>query len=774
MNFYICQLELCSNVKVHDNFRLIVVADKNAVYNPNRYPIPLINRLEKHLLNMESLLNDQMKSMVDELTEWCNEITSISERYAGFSAQRPIKDVASVKRLKPSDLFIGFNQDTLPSLVYKLCQQKYGHLFDNVGEVGCDRTQATGEIVQAVKVRLLQCCTSDGIIRLQQKLSERPGRASTASAAASRMSATEIEDIINVYFHKQTHDNFSGFFENVWRETRVSNSDAEGQSGPVRFVQITTHSKLISKKDTDLITQFNRDMHFRIESLLSFDTQQQFVNVLREFFDAHLRDQSGAEKRKKNTPSTSPNALIIQCDSGQFHQELINCARFTIIDEFAKYDVSNAAAQANQQQMLFVVLIVQVPKISGGCIAGFQSSKWFCYHIDDLQDELQMGSVLQFYKVSIGELLSIAARRPGYSQQEAQGAGGMENGGVSKEDRYLQFFVNLLKSIVFTSCSKVVDIHGSQANASESLDATNRINVAALASTRKIKRIELLLKMLKPNDGIAANRSFCQSIIKHLAVLQTQREVEMGMIEISRTWMSREVTKLSNVVGHGTLKNSCRNIIEARLTNLFAGLLAFIDVNANLDLLLVDEKSSDSAWLVALWLDLFDNDEFMSTSLTYASKFLTLSKQEKSEFVCSNIALSSNVNENQLRARLPFSWLMISQIDQMTSIKLNGEFAVDQQTKQLDMHMSQQANAIEQSNLLKRLGVHVTDDTDTRRQAQFIDMYINDFVLLKLADQCLTSEKHLTLLKNRVLNYCYQSNYCTAAKPGGICILHFY
>ena len=769
---------------MHDNFRLIVVADKNAVYNPKKYPIPLINRLEKHLLNMDSVLIDKMKTMVAELEKWCNEITSISEQYAGFSVagmRAKGGGGASAKRLKPSDLFIGFNQDTLPSLVYKLCQQeKYGRLFEDINEFEYDWKHDADEIVQSIKMYLLQCCTSDGIIRLLQKLGERPAigpaSAASASAAASRMSATEIKDIINVYFHRQTHDNFSGFFENVWRETRVSNSDdegnAEGQSGPVRFVQITTHSKLISKKDTDLITQFNRDMHFRIESLLSFDTQQQFVNVLREFFDAHLRNNSAKRDNNSsnnNKNSTPPNVFIIQCDSGQFYQELINCARFTIIDEFAKYDVSSAA---QAQQKLFVVLVVQVPKISGGCIAGFQTSKWFCYHVDDLQDELQMGSVLQFDKVSIGELLSVAARMPGDASSNK--AVEMENG-VSKADRYFQFFINLLKSIVYTSCSKVVDINAAQANASDAIDAArkrnnpnNNGNVSALASTRQIKRIDLLLKLLQPNEGVVAKERFCQCVVKHLAVLQTQREIDTSTLDLSRTWMSREVSRIANVVRHGTLKNSCRNYMDMRLTSLFAGLLAFVDVNANLDLLLVDEKS-DSAWLVALWLDLFDDDEFMAASLTYSSRFLTVNQREKTEFVCSNIAPAGS-SDNQLRARLPFSWLMINYLDRLTSLKLSDEPSPDAEAapNSLELHMNQLANAIEQSGLLKRLNGHVK--AATSKQTQFIDMYLNDFLLLKLADQYLTAEKHLALLKNRVLNYCYQANYCTATTPQGICI----
>ncbi len=113
-------------MKVHNDFRLIVVADKNAVYNTKKYPIPLVNRLEKHLLNLDSVLNEKMKQMIEALNVWCSDITRISEEFAGL--QPTVADKQS--RLKPSDLFVGFTLDTLPSLVYKRCQEeRYQRLF---------------------------------------------------------------------------------------------------------------------------------------------------------------------------------------------------------------------------------------------------------------------------------------------------------------------------------------------------------------------------------------------------------------------------------------------------------------------------------------------------------------------------------------------------------------------------------------------------------------------------------------------------------------------
>lgn len=74
---------------VHNEFRLIIVADKKSVYNPKKYPIPLVNRLEKHLLKIEYILNDKMKRIVERISKWCNDLTAISAKYGSSRQANP-------------------------------------------------------------------------------------------------------------------------------------------------------------------------------------------------------------------------------------------------------------------------------------------------------------------------------------------------------------------------------------------------------------------------------------------------------------------------------------------------------------------------------------------------------------------------------------------------------------------------------------------------------------------------------------------------------------
>ena len=55
--------------------RLIVIAEKDVVYN--RFPIPLINRMEKHFLVMSSGFTEGQKKVTEELKAWVEEFADV-------------------------------------------------------------------------------------------------------------------------------------------------------------------------------------------------------------------------------------------------------------------------------------------------------------------------------------------------------------------------------------------------------------------------------------------------------------------------------------------------------------------------------------------------------------------------------------------------------------------------------------------------------------------------------------------------------------------------
>ena len=60
--------------------RLIVVAEKDVVYQ--RFPIPLINRLEKHLLVMSTGLTERQARLVEELHNWVGLFSEANHEYS--------------------------------------------------------------------------------------------------------------------------------------------------------------------------------------------------------------------------------------------------------------------------------------------------------------------------------------------------------------------------------------------------------------------------------------------------------------------------------------------------------------------------------------------------------------------------------------------------------------------------------------------------------------------------------------------------------------------
>lgn len=68
---FVSVLVFISNVMIFCFLRLIVVAEKSVVYK--RFPIPLINRLEKHFLNISTLLSPFQLELTRLLDEWTDE-----------------------------------------------------------------------------------------------------------------------------------------------------------------------------------------------------------------------------------------------------------------------------------------------------------------------------------------------------------------------------------------------------------------------------------------------------------------------------------------------------------------------------------------------------------------------------------------------------------------------------------------------------------------------------------------------------------------------------
>lgn len=276
---------------------------------------------------------------------------------------------------------------------------------------------------------------------------------------------------------------------------------------------------------------------------------------------------------------------------------------------------ANKVPATTDEATFKIVLIIQIPKISGGCISGFQVDKWACYHIDDFMDNFLNENILNFQNKSLSAYFTEAAGHKNHSYET---------------------LLRILKSIVHTSCSKIAGT-----------------NLQERSSNRSIKRIEILI------DLLARKEDFCTVLLDHIARLQQARETQLSSDEISRSWLFKEGAKLENVIRFGTLKKSCLSYIETRLSHLLTGIIALIDSHNNLDLLVASEQD----WLRNFWMDVFSNETIMG--FDYSKLFLQArSHIEKKQFICINSIQGKEV------LKLPFSWLFKQFLDQLVHVKI--------------------------------------------------------------------------------------------------------
>ena len=153
--------------RVHEDFRLIVVAEDREV---ERFPIPLINRLEKHYLGMETMVEEEeeLAGTVEELKAWAEKASRLR-----------LKSHERQEQYGPQDVFIGYHEDVIASMVLRMRKR--------MPQVGAE------SVVETVKRLLLQCATPDAISRLSE----------------TELEKGEQETLFSAYHLEQNHANLA-------------------------------------------------------------------------------------------------------------------------------------------------------------------------------------------------------------------------------------------------------------------------------------------------------------------------------------------------------------------------------------------------------------------------------------------------------------------------------------------------------------------------------------------------------------------------------------
>lgn len=247
--------------RVHTNFRLVVVEDQKKVYE--QFPVPLINRLEKHRVDRSTDLEAWQHRVLEKLREWakgfCGEATEdfkLSDIFIGFhgdACASALLQALKVRALRVEDAQEQQHQQEEPNQTLETNMQKdvieledvqLGDAVDADQEIEAveknddespeiynddkempkseemmeiendaesARKNEEEEVLDLAKGLLLNCATPDAVVRLKY----------------SDLAKQETEKLQRLYFQQQHHHSLRDFLEDCLKEYQESSKYLE-------------------------------------------------------------------------------------------------------------------------------------------------------------------------------------------------------------------------------------------------------------------------------------------------------------------------------------------------------------------------------------------------------------------------------------------------------------------------------------------------------------------------------------------------------------------
>ncbi|KAK7926008.1 hypothetical protein WMY93_008318 [Mugilogobius chulae] len=220
--------------RVHKDFRLIVIEEREVVYQ--QFPIPLINRLEKHFLDIHTVLKAKHKTIVKELEKWVEQFVSLSSQQGARS---------HTHKYRAAEVFIGYHSDACASVVLQV--------LENQNEAD-EMIDPEKKVLDEAKLVLLKCATPDSVVRLD----------------CSELPTGESEHLAKVYSEE---------WNTVCLSDYILTQVREEQYGNTFFTEVTTFSRLLTASDLKSLEQ--NGLSAELLSVQQFDTQHFFLKKIR-------------------------------------------------------------------------------------------------------------------------------------------------------------------------------------------------------------------------------------------------------------------------------------------------------------------------------------------------------------------------------------------------------------------------------------------------------------------------------------------------------------
>uniref|UniRef100_A0A8C6FXI7 E3 ubiquitin-protein ligase RNF213 n=1 Tax=Moschus moschiferus TaxID=68415 RepID=A0A8C6FXI7_MOSMO len=535
--------------RVHPDFRLIVIEEKDVVYK--HFPIPLINRLEKHYLDINTVLEKWQKNIVEELKVWVEKFIDVKAEQ--FLA-RP--------KYSPSDVFIGYHSDTCASVVLQVIEQ-LGHkvLTDELYQ----------KVSEQAKSVLLDCATPDAVVRLN----------------ASSLGQFTAQSLSEEYYCRQQHNSFADFLQ-----AHLCTMDSERHA---IFTEITTFSRLLTSHDCELLESEVKDwaVKLTILSLQQFDTEYSFLKEVRNCL-AH---------------TASCKILVIQTDfeDGSHSAQLIASAKYSAINEINKI-------QGNKNYIL-VYFIIKLSRMgSGTSYVGFHGGLWHSVHIDDLRRSTVMVSdITKLQDVAISQLFKPEDPPKGESGEKVLGEEVMATETVTsqqaaevKMETERPETNDKMEGLIVCRQTQILDTTRLLRSCIQG--AVGMLRDQNEDCQRSVRRVSILLSLLDEDGEYRA--TFLLVTKMRLYVLLMKQE-ENSIYNV-KDWVVREASNQDALQEAGTFRQTLWKRVQGAVTPLLASVISCVDRDGNLELLVSPHSPS---WARDLWMFIFSDVKLLNIPL---------------------------------------------------------------------------------------------------------------------------------------------------------------
>ena len=276
--------------QVHDGFRCIVLIDQHKVDYSDP---PFLNRFEKQVLRYSDVLTKDRQSVITKLQRWVQGISTVE----GFETH-----------FKETDLFIGFHEDTLPSLVRLHCR---------------DSDSPPEEVLKKCKDELMWIASPDGVLRTQK-------------CKLFQENSQQVQELSDEYFRKPLHQGFTAFIQHV-----VTNHQKPFFAGD-EIGSKTVVMTFSSITDIRQCLQLGNGLECQDETLSSYKSEKLLSERISEFWET---------ARKK--------LLVLQCkpEMDGKHLMLARC----IIEE-KRNSYKKCVAEKDRQGFKHVCIVVHVQR----------------------------------------------------------------------------------------------------------------------------------------------------------------------------------------------------------------------------------------------------------------------------------------------------------------------------------------------------------------------------------------------------------------------------